>query len=403
MFKLALRNIFRQKMRSSMTLGAITFGVLSLILSGGFVRDVTFQLGEALIHSQSGHLQISKKGYFSYGSRSPEKFTIDNPNELQQQITKISGVNATMSRISFSGLLNNGRTDWPIIGEGVEPDKEAKLGSFLQIVSGRKLTEKDQFGLVVGYGVARALNIAPGDRVSLLLNTAGGALNNVDLEVVGVFQSFSKDFDARAVRLPIAAAHDLLRSTRINSVVVLLAQTADTQRVAGQISKNVLNDEFELKTWQQLNDFYEKTVALYDAQFGFLQFVILIMVVLSVSNSINMTVFERIGEFGTMMSLGNRRTTVTQLIVAESALLGLIGSSAGVIIGAALASIISVIGIPMPPPPGANLGYTAHIQLIPLVILASFTIGFFATVLAALIPAFRITRIPIVDALRQMV
>ena len=65
----------------------------------------------------------------------------------------------------------------------------------------------------------------------------------------------------------------------------------------------------EVKTWLELNDFYAKTVKMYDVQFGVLRIIILLMVLLSVVNSVNMSVFERVGEFGTMMALGNRSRT----------------------------------------------------------------------------------------------
>lgn len=401
MFKLALRNIFRQKLRTGMTLAAIVFGVAGLIISGGFVRDITIQLGEALIHSQSGHLQVSRAGYFTYGSRSPEKYRIARPDALIAQISAMPEVDAVMARINFSGLLNNGRTDWPIIGEGVEPDKEARLGSFMQIAEGRQLTDKDAFGLTLGQGVAVALNVRPGDRVSLLLNTPEGALNNMDFEVVGVFQSFSKDYDARAVRIALPAAQELMGAPGVNGLVISLKRTADTEPVAARMRAFVRDGEFEVRTWIQLNDFYEKTVALYNQQFGFLQLIILAMVLLSVANTVNMSVFERVGEFGTMMALGDRRADVYRLILAESALLGLIGSGLGILLGMVLALGISAIGIPMPPPPNANLGYTAFIRIVPASVLGAFAIGWFATVLAALLPASRVTRIPVVDALRQ--
>ena len=66
-----------------------------------------------------------------------------------------------------------------------------------------------------------------------------------------------------------------------------------------------------------------------------------------------------------------------------------------------MALIISAIGIPMPPPPNANLGYTAHIQIIPSVLLMSCAIGFGATVLAAILPARHVSRTQVVEALRQ--
>ena len=59
MFKLAIRNIFRHKVRTSLTLGAIMFGVMALTLSGGFIEDVFIQLREATIHSQLGHIQVN--------------------------------------------------------------------------------------------------------------------------------------------------------------------------------------------------------------------------------------------------------------------------------------------------------------------------------------------------------
>jgi putative ABC transport system permease protein len=125
------------------------------------------------------------------------------------------------------------------------------------------------------------------------------------------------------------------------------------------------------------------------------------MVILSVVNSVNMSVFERVGEFGTMMALGNRSSVVFKLIVTENAMIGLIGASLGVLLGVALAYGISAIGIPMPPPPNADLSYIARIGVVPSVILGAFAVGLIATVLAALLPAVRVYKIPVVDALRQ--
>ena len=101
------------------------------------------------------------------------------------------------------------------------------------------------------------------------------------------------------------------------------------------------------------------------------------------------------------MALGNRTGEVFRLIVIESTALGLVGGLLGVLLGTGLAWVISSIGIPMPPPPNANLGYTAHIQIVPLSLLTAFLVGFGATVSAVLVPARRVTRIAVVDALRQ--
>lgn len=403
MWRLALRNVLRHKSRTGMTLLAIVAGVVALILSGGFVHDIISQLGEVLIHSQSGHLQVSRAGYFERGARSPEKYLIANPEPIRKEISAMAGVDDVMGRIYFAGLLNNGRSDRPVVGEGVEASREAKLGSGMTITAGRKLKDSDEHGMMVGYNLAHALQLKPGDWTTLVMNTADGALNSLEFQVVGIFQTFSKDYDARAVRIPLAAAQGLLATHGVNTLVVSLQRTRDTEPIAAALSKRYAGAGLEVKTWLDLNDFYTKAVKMYTVQFGGLRLIILLMVLLSVVNSVNMSVYERVGEFGTMMALGNRSRRIFTLIVAENIIIGLAGAILGVVLGIILALLISAIGIPMPPPPNADLSYVARIRVVPSIIAGAFAVGLIATIVAALLPAARVRRIPVVDALRQNV
>ncbi|MBS0513291.1 MAG: ABC transporter permease [Proteobacteria bacterium] len=400
LYKLALRNIFRQRVRSAVTLAAIVFGVVGLILSGGFVQDIFVQLGEAIIQSETGHVQVFREGFREKGSRQPERYLIDDPKSIASMIAKEPLVSEVSTRLSFSGLLNNGKRDLAIVGEGVEPDKEARLGSFLKMLAGRQLADSDLFGTTIGQGVAHSLGLKIGDRVTLLMNTTGGALNTIDVEVVGIFQSFSRDFDARAIRIPLAAAQELMATPGGNLLVVTLHRTADTD-VAQERIKALLPAGLEARSWKQLSDFYEKTLQLYDRQFGVLQLIILVMVLLSVANTVNMSAFERMGEFGTLQALGNTRRDVFRLIVMENVFLGLMGGALGAVIGIVLALLISAIGIPMPPPPSANTGYTAMIRLDAGIVASAFLIGVVAASLAAIFPARRVSRTEVVEALRQ--
>lgn len=403
MWKLAFRNVLRHKARTGMTLMAITAGVVGLILSGGFVYDIFAQLGEVLIHSQTGHLQITRAGYFERGARSPEKFLIHDAEQIRAKVASVAGVEDVMGRLYFAGLINNGHSDLPIVGEGIEPVREAKLGSGLVITAGRKLEKKDLNGMLVGQDLARALKLKPGDWANLVINTPEGALNSLEFQVVGTFQTFSKDYDARALRIPLAAAQDLLATPGINTLVVALKHTSDTERVSALLKADFRGANLDVKNWIELNDFYAKTVKMYDAQFGVLRMIILLMVLLSVANSVNMSIFERVGEFGTMMALGNRKRRIFALIMAENTLIAVAGAGLGVMLGMILALIISAIGIPMPPPPNADLSYIAHIRIVPSVIASAFFVGLIATIAAAILPAARVQRIPVVDALRENV
>jgi len=104
-----------------------------------------------------------------------------------------------------------------------------------------------------------------------------------------------------------------------------------------------------------------------------------------------------------MMAVGARASHVSYLIVVENIIIGSVGALLGVLLGIALALIISAIGIPMPPPPNANLGYMAMIRIVPGELLSAFAVGFLATVGASLLPAKKVVRTPVVDALRQSI
>lgn len=401
MLKLALRNVLRHRARSGTTLAAIVTGVTALVLSGGFVQDMFAQLAEVIVHSQYGHLQLARTGYFREGSRRPNEFLMTDAEVLKARVTKLAGVESAMARVHFSGLLNNGRTDLAVIGEGIEPGPETKLGSSMKIVEGRTLVAEDRYRVLLGEGVARGLRLGPGSVVTLVANTPEGAMNTMDLTVAGVFRSFSKDYDARVIRISLPAAQELLQTTGANTIVVSLEATAETDRARAAATAAFAPNDIEVRSWRELSDFYDKAVALYERQFGALRLIVLFMVLLSVANSVNMSAFERRSEFGTMRALGNRSRSIAALLLTEAAVLALVGATAGLILGALLGLVISAVGIPMPPPPYSEQAYQARISLVPSVLLAAFAIGVVATLLAAVLPALRVSRLGIVDALRS--
>lgn len=402
LFSLALRNIFRQRARSAATLTAIAIGVAGLILAGGFVKDIFIQLGEAIIHSQTGHLQITREGYREGRIRAPENYLIAEPAALKDSVAQaVPSATTIMTRLGFSGTLNNGRRDLGIIGEGIEPDAEADIGTYLRYVEGRALKNDDVDGIVVGQGVARSLGLQVGDRITLLMTLSAGAVNTLDFELLGVFQSFSREFDARAVRISLESARTLMDTPSAHLVVVMLDQTENTVMASAALKQKLAGQGYEITAWNELSDFYEKTVDLYDRQFGVLRLIILVMVLLSVVNSVNMTLFERTREFGTMLAVGDRSSTVFRLIMTESLCLGALGALLGMAIGCLAALGISAIGIPMPPPPNANLGYTALIRIVPETVFTAGAIGFAAAILATVMPARRASRLDVVDALRH--
>ena len=402
MLRIAIRNVLRQRSRAGITLAAIALGVATLVVSGGFVEDILVQLREATIRSQLGHLQIYRAGRFESGEQRPYDFMIERPAEVVKIAASLPGISTTARRLAFTGLASNGRGELPIVGLGVEPRPEALIGSALTLLSGRALAPNDRFGAIVGEGLAAAMKLDIGDRVNIVLSTVDGATNTLDFELVGIFRSLSKEYDARAIRIPLEAAQELTGTGSISAVVVLLRDTRSTETARALLEQRLPAD-YEIRTWRELADFYNSTSALYQRQFGFLQAIILVMVVLGVANTVSMTLHERTSEFGIVRALGRTSAYVFRLAVLEAALLGVIGAALGVAIGVALALAVSAIGIPMPPPPNSESGFTAAIRIVPAVIAIAFASGLVATVVAALLPARNLARIPVVEALRRAV
>ncbi|HZR02298.1 MAG TPA: FtsX-like permease family protein [Burkholderiales bacterium] len=382
-----------------MALIAIAAGVCCLVLAGGFVEDIFFQLAEALIRSQSGHVQIAQKGFFVNGQRAPLEYLMQARSEFNE-VKARPEVAQVGQRLSFSALMGNGRSDIGVIAEGIEPDKEQTIGGQLFISAGRAITTQDRYGVMVGEGLAAALGLTPDSNVSLLATTASGAMNSLDFRVVGVFRSFSKEFDARAARLLLPDAQELLGTDGVSVIVVLLKQTSDTEQVATQLGRD-LGRRLEVKTWAELNDFYIKTVALYRRQLSILRVIILVMVSLGVVNIVNITVLERLPEYGTMRALGSRSSDVLRLVITENCLIGLVGSVVGCLLGLLLGSLLSSIGIPMPAPPNSEFEYVARVRTDWSVLISAAAAGFIATLVACIPPAIRSAATPIGDALRR--
>lgn len=402
-WRLALRNIARHRVRTLMTLAAIAGGVAGLMLIGGFVEDVLLQLQEGTVRSGVGHLQVSRIGYRSEGRRDPYAFLVEDSGALASAIIDEERVTTVGRRLFFNGVAHTSRTARPVLAEGVEPQAEAELGGFLSFIEGRPLEAGDSYCVVLGEGLAKSLGLTSGGFLTLLVSSVGGGLNALDFEVVGIFRSISRDLDERALRMPLGVARELLLAEGVHALVVLLDETGATSEVRRRLQKLLSGKGLEVTEWRELADYYRQTRVFYRAQFVVLQIFLLLVVVLCIVNSVNLAVHERTGEFGLSRALGYPRNHLFRLLILEHFQLGLIGALAGALLGYGLSTLIAWKGIPMPPPPNANVEYIARVRLTPSAVLGAVSLGVLAPVLSALAPAGRAVRVPLPEALRRLV
>jgi putative ABC transport system permease protein len=400
---LAIRNVVRQRRRSAIGLSAIAAGVVALLLAAGFFEWNYDTMREGTIRARIGHIIVSKPGYLEAGAADPFRYLIPEKNALRDLIEAFPEVDTVAPRLSFNGLISVGESTVSFMGDGVDPERERKLAGTLKMLEGEDLSARDAKEVIMGQGLAQNIGVKTGDTVVLVANTQTGGVNALEVKVAGIFSTITKAYDDYALRLPLKTAQGLIRSEGVHSWLVLLHKTSQTDRTVARIRERVPQQELQLTPWHETPaaDFYNKTVSLFSKQVLVVKLMIAVIIVLSISNTMMTNVRNRTGEIGTCMALGDTRRTVLRRFLVEGTVMGVAGGTVGVILGIALARFISHVGIPMPAPPGMASAYVAGILVTPWLVVDAMMLSVITAFLAGIYPAWKASRLTIVDALRH--
>lgn len=231
----------------------------------------------------------------------------------------------------------------------------------------------------------------------------GGGVNALDLNIIGVMGAQVKAYDDVLMLANLKTIQGLLNLPgSADRIIVLLSNTGDLGKIEPSIRKLCDKTGLEYRDWRRLAGLqYTQPKLFYDLVYMLMMMIIILVVVFSITNTLNLSMYERVREIGTIRSLGTTRFQVGKIFIAESFLIGFIGGFFGIIAGYGLSFIFNALGgIHIPPPPGQARGYTAFfkpdfVQALWLWLLFSITAaagGFY--------PAFRAARLQIADALR---
>jgi putative ABC transport system permease protein len=404
-FRIALRSVGRNRRRTALTMASVVFGTIALVTSDGLIEGIFANLREYVIHSRLGHIQITKPGYRDFASLDPEKYSIDNFVELKQELVKVPGVVAVTKRFEFFGFISNGQATVAFLGTGVEPDIDARTNTAIKYIDGGPpYSEGDAAEVSIGVGLARKLHLKVGDNVTLLTTYGQNAVNAVDADIVGIFESGVEAIDALAVTIPMDATKKLLSVTddAAHTAVVVLDRTSRTPEAAAAIRQLAAsrNWPIQVETWDQLSPVYQKVVQLFNAILVFLRVAIILVVVFSIMNTITMTVYERFREIGSIRAIGTSRGGVTALFILEGAMIGLLGALLGAAMSTVPRLVLNGLHITLPPPPILTIGLPLLVLFRPVAIALSILAATGLAVFASIYPARKAGRVDIVTALR---
>ncbi|MDX2000635.1 MAG: FtsX-like permease family protein [Thermoanaerobaculia bacterium] len=412
-FGLALRNLARNRRRTAISLSIVAAGTVGLLLTAGFIQFSFAGLEDALIHGGLGHLEVVAKAAADERSATLERSLahglVDWP-AIQADIESLPGVAAAAPNVHLMGMASkpDGATV-SFIGLGVDPERERRMGFTTKLRAGADLAAGEpapgQDQVLVALGLAESLGVAPGDVVTLLAMTSDQTLNALDVRVAGLVTTGIQDLDTRYLKLHFRSAQRLLATERVNDLIVGLDDNDDLATAQAALEARFASREdapLAVVPWRDRAPFYDQVRNLYRGIFWFLGSVIFVLVVLATSNTLVMTVMERVREIGTLRAIGTSRGQVARMIVAEALWLGVLGALVGNLLGLGLIVLINGLGLQMPPPPGAVNPIDLKLAVVPAALVGSVVLMTAVLALASVFPVLKAVRLKVVEALTHV-
>lgn len=460
-FKIAFRNIFRNRRRSLLTVLAISVGAIAILLFGGFITTI-FRGVETTAVQRLGHLAIYKKGYFAFGTGNPSAYGIPKHEEVLALVRDDPVLkpmlNVATTSLSIFGIAGNfaAEKSRTFIGAGVVPSDRDRMRNWdpygFRLPNKTNLDDQDREGGIIGIGLARTLGLcealeikdcekdvekaetgteteeakelallveaekpAAGEtsadqrpRVDLLAATASGAPNVVTLRLRKAVNQGAKELDDAFIGMHIDLAQRLVYGRgekRVTGIVLQLNRSADIDPARTRLQKLFAEKglDLEVRDFMELQPQYGQVIALFGSIFTFLSIIMGTIVLFTVVNTMSMSVMERVNEIGTVRALGVRRAGIRRQFVAEGWVLGTIGATVGVVLAVVIAEIVNKSGLTWTPPTNAEpVPLYVLILGAPKLIVGTWIGLIVMATIAAFIPAMRAARMVIVDALRHV-
>lgn len=404
--KLAWRNVWRQRRRTFLI--AVGMGVVMALLVfydgiiGGFEQAI---YGNA-IQLLGGNVQVHAPGYNEKAGRKP-LLALENPDAVVQAAESHPEVVIASKRIVTGGLVTNREGAFAVSIIGVEVEKESKITPVAEtIMQGRYLNVNDGDLIVIGQGLATAMEVEVGDRITMVGNSTHEQTRQRTMTIVGIYDVGVPSVEKNTIYVSLGEAQQLFGlDGEVTEVVVSLKQIGQEASVVSAINRSVPG--YEVESWETSIPELKETLEMKTGVMGVFGVFMLGIAAIGILNLLMMAVFERTREIGIIGALGLKPREITLLFLLEGILIGVMGAVLGAILGTMINGILGVVGLDYSQ--FADLTeYTALIssniypQLVPMKVLQhAITVAAIAA-LAALYPALEASRREPAEALHYV-
>jgi ABC-type lipoprotein release transport system permease subunit len=291
-------------------------------------------------------------------------YAITDAHPIIDAVKEIPGVVAYAPRLSTFGLVSYGDNSQGAAIIGVDPELEAEFGRIDDAIleGGTFLQDGDETGVVLGAKLARNIDVDVGDEILIVTSNRFNSLSYLGpLPIAGIVKTSVPDIDGTSLFIN---REILAREIFVDESVVYTNPDAEIKDISGVVTTVSIsvedNDKMEeiqaairdklpegtiIRNWREINPWIDQTFEM-RVQFGYIVlFIVLLIVIAGILNTVLMSVMERTREFGIMRALGTKARQIFLTVSLESIMLGLIGILVGSIIGAGLTTLFGYTGM----------------------------------------------------------
>jgi ABC-type lipoprotein release transport system permease subunit len=399
LFKMAFRDLGRNKRRSILSALAVSMATTLLIFMAAVVRGEFRGALQNGIRLQTGHLQVRAASYEENKVSLAWEDLVENPTQVADQLKALPQVVDATPRLIASGILSLGDNSRGVQVLGIDPAAEANQIFRQGVIAGEFLTGDDREGILIGKPLAEKFKLNTGDRVNLLINTSNGNVDEQPFIVRGIYTTNVFPYDENTVFMPLAKAQTFaVAENHASLIFVLLHDQDQTEPVANALSSS----DYEVVTWIDLNELSVQFEQFAGAYMVILYLIILGITATVVTNTLVMAVYERTREIGILSAIGMKGRRIMMAFLTEAALLATGGVIGGLILGGLITLWVGSVGMTIPATQGVT-GILIGDKIFPFVTASdviSLTLTAYAiTLIASLYPATLAARMEPVEAL----
>lgn len=405
LLKIAFRNLFRNFRRSLLTMSTIFIGVMGFVLSSAMVRGVERSFIRIDIETESGHLRIIQKGYLEDEENFPLDMEVKNLDKLRTSLQKKWPNAVIVERIIFSVDLSDGVNT--VKARAIAIDPKIAEQAFSISKNSRQKKELPVSGQVIlmGNQLLQTFGKKIGETLTLVTRTRAGSFNALDFRIFDTIDAGNMLINSFTIYMPMQTARTLLQmKAGVTDLVIRLKQEEEEDALTMATWVHKQTPENQAQAWQEKAQMILEMNRLRRRIMNFLILIVLLVAAAGIANTILMSGYERKGEIGMMLAMGLSGSRIVWLFALEAGALGMIGSAFGSVIGGACSYYMQVHGWDFSKTMGSMDALTGsgggmsfsnviYFYLTPQAMVFGFLIGILVATIAALWPAWRLTRL----------